>query len=463
MEGCGLSGKSWCPRIRAAIAPGGTVGYVGGTVAAGIGAMEAALNLIALLLVLSAVFGYLNHRVLRLPHTIGLMVIALAASFAVLAADWAMPALGLKGAVQGILAELDLTDTLMKGVLSFLLFAGALHVDLEALMERRWSISLMATVGVLISTAVIGSGAWLIFDALGLGVPYLACLVLGAIISPTDPVAVLGIFRSVKAPRGLQAKIAGESLFNDGVGIVLFTILVAIAFGGHGAEPPTASGVAILFLREALGGALLGLVAGYIVFRAMRTIDEHNVEILLTLALVSGSYAIANALHVSGPIAVVVAGLLIGNHGTRYAMSERTREHLLNFWTLIDEILNSLLFLVIGFEVLAVSGKPVFVAAALACIPLALGARLLAVSLPLAVLRPWREFTKGAVWVLTWGGLRGGISVALALALPASVHKDALLAVCYGVVVFSVIVQGLTVEPLIRRVVPPDGAAGPVD
>ncbi len=210
-----------------------------------------------------------------------------------------------------------------------------------------------------------------------------------------------------------------------------------------------------------MGGALLGLLAGYIVFRAMRSIDEHNVEILLTLALVSGSYAIANALHVSGPIAVVVAGLLIGNHGARYAMSERTREHLLNFWTLIDEILNSLLFLVIGFEVLAVSGKPVFVAAAIACIPLALGARLLAVSLPLAVLRPWREFTKGAVWVLTWGGLRGGISVALALALPASAHKDALLAVCYGVVVFSVIVQGLTLEPLIRRVVPRGGAAGP--
>ncbi|MHA1568716.1 MAG: cation:proton antiporter [Alphaproteobacteria bacterium] len=426
--------------------------------------MEAVLNLVALLLGLSAVFGYLNHRALRLPHTIGLMVIALAASFAVLAADWAMPALGLKGTVQGILAEIDLTDTLMKGILSFLLFAGALHVDLDALKERRWSISLMATVGVLISTMVIGSGAWLIFDALGLGVPYLACLVLGAIISPTDPVAVLGVFRSVNAPRGLQAKIAGESLFNDGVGIVVFTVLAAIAFGGgHGMEAPAASDIAILFLREAVGGALLGLLAGYIVFRAMRTIDEHNVEILLTLALVSVSYAIANALHVSGPIAVVVAGLLIGNHGTRYAMSERTRGHLLNFWTLIDEILNSLLFLVIGFEVLAVSGKPVFVAAALACIPLALGARLLAVSLPLAVLRPWREFTKGAVWVLTWGGLRGGISVALALALPASAHKDALLAVCYGVVVFSVIVQGLTVEPLIRRVAPPRGAAGPDD
>jgi CPA1 family monovalent cation:H+ antiporter len=424
--------------------------------------MEAALNLIALLLVLSAAFGYLNHRMLRLPHTIGLMVIALAASFAVLAADWAMPALGLKGAVQGILAELDLTDTLMKGILSFLLFAGALHVDLDALLERRWSISLMATVGVLISTVVIGSGAWLIFDALGLGVPFLACLVLGAIISPTDPVAVLGVFRTVEAPPSLQAKIAGESLFNDGVGIVLFTVLAAIAFGGgHGMEAPTASDIVILFLREAVGGALLGLLAGYIVFRAMRSIDEHNVEILLTLALVSGSYAIANALHVSGPIAVVVAGLLIGNHGARYAMSERTREHLLNFWTLIDEILNSLLFLVIGFEVLAVSGKPVFVAAAIACIPLALGARLLAVSLPLAVLRPWREFTKGAVWVLTWGGLRGGISVALALALPASAHKDVLLAVCYGVVVFSVIVQGLTLEPLIRRVVPPGGAAGP--
>ncbi len=421
--------------------------------------MEGAFNVIALLFGLTALFGYLNHRFFGLPRSIGMVLFALAASFAVIAVDRAAPGWGLRAWAAALLADIDFTETLMKGALSFLLFAGALHVDLSDLRERKYAIGLMATVGVGISTVIVGAGMWLIFDALGLAIPFLACLVLGAIVAPTDPVAVLGILKTIHVPPSLEAKIAGESLFNDGVGVVVFTILVAIAFGGEAGEL-TPLGIAGLFLAEALGGALLGLAAGGLVFFAMRSVDEHNVEILLTLALVTVTYGLAGAIHVSGPIAVVVAGLLIGNHGARLAMSETTRGHLLNFWTLIDEILNSLLFLLIGFEVVAISGAPGLILAAAAAVPLALGARLVSVALPLGVLRLRRSFTKGAVWVLTWGGLRGGISVALALSLPPSPAKDALLTVCYGIVIFSVVVQGSTIGAVVRRVVPASAAGG---
>jgi len=415
--------------------------------------MEAILDLAALLLGLSALFGYLNHKVVRLPHTIGLLVMALAASLVVLAIDALIPEWGLKITASALVSEVEFTETLMEGMLSFLLFAGALHVDLEDMLDRRWAIGLMATFGVLLSTFAVGTGLWAIFDAIGVAIPWIVCLVIGAVISPTDPVAVLGLLKTARVPRSLEAKIAGESLFNDGVGVVVFTIVAAIAFGG--AEHATGPGdVVLLFVQEALGGALLGLVTGYVTFLAMRSIDEHNVEVLISLALVTVTYGIASELHVSGPIAVVVAGLLIGNHGTRLAMSKNTREHLVQFWTLIDEMLNSVLFLLIGFEVFAISGRPEVLVAALATIPLALAARLLAVSAPVGTLSLFRDYTRGAVWVLTWGGLRGGISVALALSLPPSEYTDALVTVVYVVVVFSVVVQGLTVSNLIRRVVP---------
>ena len=413
--------------------------------------IESVLNLAALLVTLAAVFGYLNHRWLRLPHTIGLVVVALVASLGALALDALFPSLGFRTQVRDLLAQIDLYDALMKGMLSFLLFAGALHVDVDDLLQRRWAISMLATVGILISTILVGGLMFYGWRAIGIDVRLIDCLVFGALISPTDPIAVLSILKKVEVPRTLEAKIAGESLFNDGVGVVVFTMLVGLAAGRAELSP---LGVAELLVVEAVGGVGLGLLAGYLTYRAMKTIDEHNLEVLMTLSLVMMTYGIATALHISGPIAVVVAGLFIGNHGKRFGMSTNTREHIETFWSLLDEILNSVLFLIIGFEVVALSlSGQIAVAVALA-VPAVLLARFVSVAAPVTLLGLRRTFTTGAIPVLTWGGLRGGISVALALSLPPSPVKDVLLAATYGVVIFSIIVQGLTIEAVVRKVVP---------
>ena len=272
-------------------------------------------NLIALLVTLAAVFGYINRRWLRFPHTIGLLIIALTVSLIVLLVDAVLPQLSLGSSVRGTLADIDFEDTLMDGVLSFLLFAGALHVDLESLWNRRWTISLLATAGIVLSTAIVSGLMFFGFRLFGFDVPLPYCLVFGALISPTDPVAVMGILKEVKVPETLEAKIAGESLFNDGVGVVLFTVLVSLATGTAGHGGASVSGVAGLVATEVVGGMILGFAAGYAAYRAMRTIDQHTVEILITLALVMATYGVAKELHISGPIAVVVAGLFIGNHG----------------------------------------------------------------------------------------------------------------------------------------------------
>ena len=415
------------------------------------------LDAVAVLLTLAALFGYLNHHFLRLPTSIGLVVIALAVSLVALGIDALVPGFGLGESLRASLLKIDFYEALMQVMLSFLLFAGALHVDLSQLANQKWVIASMATFGVLLSTFLVGGAMSLVFGALGIEIAFIYCLLFGALIAPTDPVAVLGILKTTRVPVSLEAKIAGESLFNDGVGVVIFAILLSIAVGGGGegggVDP---AGVVVLFLQEAVGGAVLGIVLGGIVFAAMRRIDEFNLEIIMTLALVIGGYQIAQMLHVSGPIAMVCAGLLIGNHGKRLAMSESTRTHLTNFWSLIDEILNAILFLLIGLEILLLPFEGPYLAAALAAIPIVLAARFVSVGIPIRVLGAFGEFTRGAIRVLTWGGLRGGISVALALSLPASGAKDAIVVACYGVVVFSIIVQGLTIGPLVRRIVPPD-------
>jgi CPA1 family monovalent cation:H+ antiporter len=408
----------------------------------------------AILIGLSALFGYLNHKFLRLPHTIGLVVIALTASLAIVILELVRPETNVSESVTGVLLGIDFHDAVMNGMLSFLLFAGALHVDFSVFRSQSLAIGLMATLGILISTFLIGWVTWLLLNFFNIETPFIWALVFGALISPTDPVAVLGLFKTVHVPETLEAKMAGESLFNDGVGVVVFTVVLTIAAGsgGHGGEV-TVMSVASLFVTEAVGGTVLGLLAGYIGYRAMHHIDEHNLEVMITLAVVMVTYVVALRLHLSGPIAMVVAGLLIGNQGMRFAVSENTRDHIRTFWSLLDEILNSVLFLLIGLEVLVIAQRADHIGVALLLIPVTLAARWAAVFVPITILSRWRSFTKGAIPILTWGGLRGGIAVALALSLPVNEYKPTILTITYAVVLFSIIVQGLTIKMLVERTV----------
>ncbi|OGQ95344.1 MAG: sodium:proton antiporter [Deltaproteobacteria bacterium RIFOXYD12_FULL_57_12] len=399
-----------------------------------------------ILLTLAALFGVINHCFLRLPTTIGLMLIALVFSMGLLATGWWFP--GMKSWAVVLLEGIDFNRTLLHGMLGFLLFAGALHVNLNDLRQHYRVITALATVGVLVSTGLIGLFLWLVSALLGLGLEFIHCLLFGALISPTDPIAVLGILKTANAPKSLETKIAGESLFNDGVGVVIFLVLLDIAYHGLAVTP---GGIGLLFIKEALGGAAFGLVAGLIAYWLLKNVDNYQVEVLITLALVVGGYRLAEALHLSAPIAIVVAGLLIGNHGRSFAMSERTREHLDPFWELVDEVLNAVLFVLLGLEilVLSVSGKEL--AVGLLAIPLVLIARLVSVGLPVGILRFFLTFSPHVVTILTWSGLRGGISVALALSLPPGRERHLILAITYAVVVFSVLVQGLTIGWLVRK------------
>ncbi len=401
----------------------------------------------AVLITLAALFSYVNHRFLRIPTTIGIMIISLVLSLGLLALHglgWTVPEQQAERLVGGI----DFHETLMEGMLSFLLFAGALHINLDDLRQQKWVVLSLATVGVVLSTFLVGSLAWLIFNGLGIEMPWLYCLLFGALISPTDPIAVMGILKTVGAAKSLEIKIAGESLFNDGIGVVVFLVILGLI---QGTSEPTAAGIGGLLLQEAGGGIAFGLAIGLVAFALLRSIDNYQVEVLLTLALVMGGYAAAHALHISGPIAMVVAGLVIGNHGRVLAMSETTREHLDNFWELMDEILNAVLFVLIGLEVLLLSFRGEYFLAILAIIPAVLAARYVSVGLPVLLLRRFRTFSPRVVEILTWGGLRGGISVALALSIPASPERDAILTTTYAVVVFSIIVQGLTIGALVRE------------
>ena len=419
-------------------------------------------DLLAILITLAAVLGWVNHRFLRLPATIGLMVLSMIFSLALVA-------LGKVGVADlGFLIEalegVDFDEALLNGMLGALLFAGALHIKIDDLREKKWVIALLASVGVLLSTVMVGGGAWLLFPSLGLEIPFVYALLFGALISPTDPIAVGAILRKAGVPKSLLVKITGESLFNDGVGVVLFLLIlkVAVGGGGHGAaaaaayEATASGGVSItqvlnLLAIEVGGGFIFGGIMGWLVFRMLRSVDAYQVEILLTLALVTGGYALAQALHVSGPLAMVVAGLLIGNRGRALAMSEKTIQHLDSFWELSDEFLNSVLFVMIGIEVLIIDLAPGFLVAGLVSISMVLAARFISVGVPVQLLKSFRGFSPHAIKILTWSGLRGGISVALALSLPPGEIRDLLVAVTYVVVTFSIVVQGLTVGWVARK------------
>ena len=406
-------------------------------------------ELVATLLILTATFSWVNLRLAFLPHTIGLLVMGLGASLVVIAAQTVMPGLFDYAGLAALLREVDFQQTVLEGMLAFLLFAGALHVDVVSLRSRALTIGTMASFGVAVSTAIIGSVIWAASDLLGLAISLPWALVFGALISPTDPVAVLATLKEVKVPEDLKIVMKGETLFNDGVGVVLFAVLVHAATG----DGFDAFQVGKLFVVEALGGAALGAVTGYVAYRAMRAIDDYSIEVLISLALVAGTYAIASRLVISGPIAVVVAGLLVGSRGPRDALSDQTQRYLFGFWTLIDEMLNSVLFLLIGLEVLVLRFEPAFGWLMALAVPVVLVARLVAVSGPVLLLGMFRKFERGTIPVLTWGGLRGGISVALALSLPEVAEKSALLAATYAVVLFTLIVQGLSLRALIKWVV----------
>lgn len=404
----------------------------------------------AILMVMTALFSYINYRVLHMPTTIGVMFIALVASLGIVVLGWLGVDVGQAG-VAKLLEQVDFNQTLLHGMLSFLLFAGAMHIKLDDLRSQRWAITVLATVGVVASTFIVGGLSWVVLDFLKVQVSFIYCLLFGALISPTDPVAVIGILKTAGVPKSLETKIAGESLFNDGIGVVVFLIILELVLGGGDV---TVGRVTTLFFKEAVGGILLGLIIGVVAYQMLKRVNNYQVEVIITLALVMGGYTLADRIHTSGPIAIVVAGLLIGNHGRAFAMSEITRVRLDEFWELMDEILNALLFMLIGLEVLVMPFTNALFIAGLLAIVITLFARWTSAGGAVLVMKMFRTFSPGAVRILTWGGLRGGISVALALSIPPVPERPTIITITYIIVVFSIVVQGMTLRKLVDRIYP---------
>jgi len=403
-----------------------------------------AFNIIAVLITIAAGFAYVNYRFIKMPMSVGLMLMSLLASLLLLMMDQAGIPVG--AYADKMVRSIDFSRVLLEGMLGLLLFAGALHVNINDLAEQKLEVGIYATLGVLTSTALVGSAVYGLSQWAGFGLGLADCFLFGALISPTDPIAVLSILKKAGVPKSLETKISGESLFNDGIGVVVFLVLLEIATSS---EEITAGFVTGLFAKEVAGGLIFGFAAGYAVYRMLKSVNNYQVEIMLTLALVMGGYALALAMHISGPIAMVVAGLLIGNRGRRLAMSAVTRKHLDTFWELVDEILNAVLFVLIGLEVLVLSLRGDYLIAGMIAVPVALLARLVSIGTPVMILRHWKNFAPNSVLIMTWGGLRGGISVALALSLPEDCHREMILTMTYVVVVFSILVQGLTIKKLV--------------
>lgn len=407
-------------------------------------------EVVPVFIVITALIAWLNARYLKLPSTIGVMAAALVASAAAILLDHA--GFGRPREYAGhLLGAIDFSEVLMEGMLSVLLFAGGLQVDLARLARYRWQVGLLAVGGTVLAAVLVGVVLHWLLPVAGIQLPLAFCMVFGALIAPTDPISVTGLLRKVGAPADLETVISGESLFNDGVGIVVFTVMAAIAAQHHAPAP---GATAVLLLREAGGGIAYGLVLGAVTYAMLKAIDSYQEEVLLTVAAVLGGYSLAHVLGVSGPLAMVAAGILIGNRGRRKAMSDVTRLHLDQFWELLDAMLNAVLFVLIGFEALVLPFSGALMAAGVAAVCATLVARLLSAGVPVGLLGRRSGLPDGAWQVLTWGGLRGGISVALALSLPAGPERDVLVTITYIVVVFSVLVQGLTVEKLVRRIVP---------
>jgi monovalent cation:H+ antiporter, CPA1 family len=414
------------------------------------------MNIVAACVVVTALFAYVNRRFVGFPATIGVMAISLAVSAALVGLN-GFAGSGLRRTVLAWLSSVDFSAVLMQGMLSFLLFAGALHLDVAELRRRRGPVALLALAGTVMSSVIIGYAVYVLLPLWGMHLPATYCLIFGALISPTDPIAVLGMLKSAAAPRSLEVVMAGESLFNDGIGVVLFAMFgTALATG----SPPSVADAVTLFVREALGGVLFGLMLGLATDWLLRSIDSYAEEVLITLAAVVGGYALANAWHTSGPLAMVVAGIIVGHHLRRPDVNHVSRDYLEKSWELIDVILNSILFVLLGMEVVLISFPPRIIGPALAVIFATLAARWLTVITPLTVLRRRFDLPSGSGLLLTWGGLRGGISVALALSLPAGPDRNVVLALTYAVVVFSILVQGLSMKTVTRRILGPGAGAG---
>lgn len=403
-------------------------------------------NLLVVIIFLSAVFSYINFKIIKWPQTIGIMIMALLTSLVLVAAAPFFPSLQI---LSNKLSAVDFNTLLMKIMLGFLLFAGGFHINAKDLKQQRLPILMLATVGTILSTFIVGGLAYYTFRFFDFPIPFIYCLLFGSLISPTDPIAVLGILKEAKIPHTLESKIAGESLFNDGVAVVIFLTISEIA--DSGLNHFSGLDIAVLFAREAVGGILFGLVLGYIGYKTLKSIDSYKVEVLITLALVMVGYYLADLLHVSGPLAMVVAGIITGSKGVAVAMSDVTKDYLSKFWELVDEILNAILFLFIGIEMLIVKMNIVILLIGVVMIVFVLAARWLSVALPVQILKRWVTFEKHALKILTWGGLRGGISVALALSLPSTSYRDQFVAITYIIVIFSILVQGLTIGKLAKK------------
>jgi CPA1 family monovalent cation:H+ antiporter len=411
-------------------------------------------DIIAICLVISALLAYVNHRLLKLPATIGVMVGALALSLALIGLDAIGVGHYMRVAERSLIGSIDFGDVLLQGMLSLLLFAGALRLNLDDLRAYRWQIIALAVCGTIASTTLIGMTVWWLLPYAGIHLDLFYCLVFGALISPTDPVAVMGILSRARAPKNLEVVITGESLFNDGIGVVLFALLLSAATTG---TLPGWDQVILELLREAGGGLAFGFVLGYLTYRLLKSVDQYQVEVLLMLAAVVGGYALASHLGISAPLAMVVAGVMIGNRGRAEAMSDTTRRYVDMFWELIDDMLNAVLFVLVGMEVVLITFPDHLLIAAAVVIGATLLARLLTVGAPVALLHKAFNLPHGSWLVLSWGGLRGGISIALALSIPAGAARDYILALTYCVVIFSILIQGLTVKQALRLALPPTG------
>jgi len=404
-------------------------------------------TIITCLLVLSSIFGYINIRFLKLPATIGLMVLALAFSILLILINYINPAIF--QAAENVIKQINFSDVVLNVMLSFLLFAGAMHTDSSLMRKERRSILLFSLFSILISAIIIASLLYGVILLTGYKFSFIYCLLFGVLISPTDPIAVLGILTKAHVPRRIEINIVGESLFNDGIGVVLFLIILQII--NEGVDKVSFSGVILLFIQQAIGGLLFGFVIGYITFILLKPIDHYETEVMITIAMVMGGYYLANKLHVSGPLAMVVAGLFTENRIRHYAMSSTTSLYVDKFWELIDVLMNAVLFVLIGLRLLVLDYKNIYLFIGIAAIPIVLFARYISIRLPLLLSNKWIRLDRRAQLLMTWGGLRGGLAIAMALSITNEPHKDMIVFITYIVVLFSILVQGLTVGKFARR------------